>query len=244
MRNIKLTIEYDGTDFLGFQSQASGRTVQQELETALKKLFQRRISVIGSSRTDSGVHAEAQVVNFHVDSKLPIGKIKLGINHYLPEDIAAITAEEAKMGFHAQRNARWKLYEYRIWNARERSPLRCRDFYFYPHKLDVSLMRRAAKLLTGRHDFRAFESSGSRRKSAIRTVRKFLVSRKGNEIRIAIEANGFLYRMARSMVGALLAAGANKLDLAGLKKVIGTGVRNHLIPVVPGHGLTLKKIIF
>lgn len=244
MRNIKLTIEYDGTNFLGFQSQVRGRTVQQELESAVKKLFQKKITVIGSSRTDSGVYAEAQVVNFHVDSKLPIEKIKLGLNHYLPEDIAVVKAEEAKPGFHAQRSAKWKCYEYRIWNVRERSPLRRRNFYFYPRPLDFSLMRQAAKIFVGRHDFRAFESSGSRRKSAVRIVRKFLVQKKGNEIYFTLEANGFLYKMVRSIVGALIAVGSGKIDLARLRGVLKGKMRLHSISVVPGSGLTLKKIIF
>lgn len=244
MRNIKLILEYDGSGFLGFQRQARGRTVQQELEEALKKLFQRKITVTGSSRTDSGVHAEAQIVNFHVHSRLPVEKIKLGINHYLPEDVSVLAAEEVKHSFHAQRSAKWKCYQYLIWNARVRSPLRRRNFYFYPHTLDVSLMRQSTKVFLGRHDFRAFESSGSRRKSALRNIRKLSIQKTGDEICFTIEANGFLYKMVRSIIGALIAAGSGKLDQAGLKKVLEGKIRMHSISVVPGNGLILKKIIF
>ncbi len=258
MRNIKLTIEYDGTDFLGFQSQARGRTVQGELESALQKLFQKKIRVIGSSRTDSGVHAEAQVVNFKVESEIPASKMRPALNRYLPKDIAVVKSEHVQPDFHAQRAAKWKRYEYRIWNGPARSPLRRRDFYFYPvrgfdkttsngvcfRELDIQLMRRAARKLVGRRDFRMFESSGSRRKGAVREVRRLSVQKKGREILIGIEANGFLYRMARSIAGTLVAIGTGKLRPEEFDRFIAGRGRPDCIFVAPAHGLVLKKIIF
>jgi len=243
VRNIKLTLEYDGTHFFGFQTQKKYRTVQSELESALKKLIQKKIKVIASGRTDSGVHAEGQVVNFHVHSKLELPKIQLGLNHYLPEDLAVTEIKEVPPSFHSQYSAKWKIYEYRVFNSRHRSPLeRFRSFYF-PFPLDLRKMKQGAQILSGKHDFRVYESSGGRRKSAVRTIRKFEVRKEGKIICFTVEANGFLYKMVRSMVGTLLQLGSGKLKLADFKEVLESKIRNFVGPTAPPQGLTLKSVI-
>ena len=242
MRNIKLTLEYDGTHFLGFQKQKSRRTIQGELEEALRKLFQRKTRVVGSGRTDSGVHAEAQVANFHIDSKLSVSQVEQGLNHYLPRDIAVLSAKEALPSFHSQYSTKWKVYEYRVLNSKSRSPLKRFYTHHIPFRLEISKMKRAARLLVGKHDFRVFESSGGRRKSAIRTIRKFIVKKQGDIIFFTVEADGFLYKMVRSMVGTLLEVGRGKLGLSDFKKILTSKDRRLIGPTVSPRGLTLKQV--
>lgn len=242
MCNIKLTLEYDGTDFFGSQKQARHRSVQSELETALHKLFRTKTKVILASRTDSGVHAEAQVANFHTHSKIPLGKIQLALNSYLPEDLAVVRIEEVSASFHAQFDARWKTYQYFVWNSTAKTVLQRHNSFFYPGKLNVNQMKRAAKFFLGKHDFRAFEAEGGRRKSAVRTIKKLTVQKKGNAIIFTVESNGFLYKMVRSLVGTLLAVGAEKLTVEDVHKILTTQNRKLIGQTVPARGLILKEI--
>lgn len=244
MRNIKLVLEYDGSRLFGFQRQNSRRTIQGELESVLRKLFHEKIKIIAAGRTDSGVHAEAQVVNFHVDSKLDLAKIQFGLNHYLPEDISVIRIEKVSSSFNSQNSAKRKRYEYRVYNSRHRSPLERTRSFFFPHPLDLSKMKRAARLLSGRRDFQIFESSTGRRKTSIRTIYRFEIEKKGNVICFTAEADGFLYKMVRSMVGTLLSVGSGKISLAGFKKLMTLGQRHQVGPTAPPHGLILKKVIY
>lgn len=244
MRKIKLTLEYDGTHFFGYQSQKKRRTVQDELEKALRQLFQKKIISYGSGRTDSGVHAENQVVHFETSAKFPLSKIQYGLNHYLPRDISAVEIAEAKPSFHAQYSAKWKLYEYRVLHSKHRSPLEYFRACQFPHPLNLKKMKQAAQILQGRHDFRAFESSGGRRKNAVRTIRKFEIKKKGKIISFQVEADGFLYKMVRSMVGTLLEIGSGKMEMTTLKKILTTKDRNLIGPTAPAHGLTLKQVSY
>jgi len=244
VRNIKLTLEYDGTHFFGFQTQKKSRTVQSELESALKKLFQKKIKVAASSRTDSGVHAEGQVVNFHAQSKLELSKIQLALNHYLPEDLAVTEIKEVPSSFHSQYSAKWKTYEYQVFNSRHRSPLKRFCSFYFPYSLNLRKIKQGARFLSGKHDFRVFESSGGRRKSAVRTIRKFEVRREGNVVYFTVEANGFLYKMVRSMVGTILQLGSGKLELANFKEILKLKKRNFVGPTAPPQGLTLKSVTY
>ncbi len=244
MSNLKLTLEYDGTEFFGSQKQARHRTVQAELETALQKLFRKKVNVIFAGRTDSGVHAQAQVVSVRVDTKIPLGKIQLALNSYLPEDVAVVDVEKVSASFHAQFDAKWKTYEYCVWNSTARSPLARRTSLLVPYRLDFSKMRKAAQIFLGRHDFRAFEAEGGRRKTAVRTIRKFAVRKEGKLITFTVESNGFLYKMVRSLVGTLLWVGAGKLVLKDVQEILRTQNRKLIGSTVPSLGLTLKKITY
>ena len=244
MRNVALTLEYDGAHFYGFQVQKNRRTVQSELELALKKLFGKKIRIATSGRTDSGVHAEAQVVHFKTESKLALDKILKGLNHYLPEDLAVTEIQKVPSSFHAQYSAKRKTYEYRIFNSSVRSPLKRTRTFFVPYWLNFSRMKQAARLLRGKHDFRAFEASGSRRKSAVRTIRKLDIKKTGNDIMITVEANGFLYNMVRSLVGTLIEIGRGRMTLSGLKAVLVSKNRSQIGPTAPAHGLTLKRVSY
>ena len=244
MRNIKLILEYDGSRFAGFQRQKAHRTVQNELESALKKLFRRKVGVAASGRTDSGVHAEAQVVNFKTDSEIPLFKIQQALNSYLPEDLAVTEIKEVPTSFHSQFDAKWKIYEYRVLNRKSRSPLERFRTYHVPYLMDLARMRRAARLLVGTYDFRAFEASGGRRKSAVRTIRKFTVEKHGEFIYFTVESNGFLYKMVRSMVGTLLEVGLGRLSLSDFKRILASKDRTLVGPTVPPQGLTLKRVTY
>jgi len=244
VRNVALTLEYDGAHFYGFQVQKNRRTVQSELELALKKLFGKKIRIATSGRTDSGVHAEAQVVHFKTESKLALDKILKGLNHYLPEDLAVTEIQKVPSSFHAQYSAKRKTYEYRIFNSSVRSPLKRTRTFFVPYWLNFSRMKQAARLLRGKHDFRAFEASGSRRKSAVRTIRKLDIKKTGNDIMITVEANGFLYNMVRSLVGTLIEIGRGRMTLSGLKAVLVSKNRSQIGPTAPAHGLTLKRVSY
>lgn len=244
MRTIKLTVEYDGTGFFGFQRQKKHRTIQSELEAALKKLFQKKITAYPAGRTDSGVHAEGQVVHFRVTSPIPLFKIQAGLNTYLPHEIAVTAIEEPPASFHARFSAKRKVYVYHVLNSKARSPLeRFRSFHV-PYPLNIARMKHAAKMLVGTHDFRAFESSGGRRKSAVRTIYRFTVGRKGKHIYFTIESDGFLYRMVRSIVGTLLLVGSGRLSLPDLKKTILEKNRKKVGQTVPSQGLLLKEVIY
>ncbi len=243
MKNIRLILEYDGTHFFGSQKQKKHRTVQGELESALQKLFQKKIKIIASGRTDSGVHAETQVVNFRTNSKIPLFKIGQALNYYLPPDLAVIDAKEVPNSFHSQFSAKWKQYEYRVLNSKVRSPLGRFYTFHFPHPLNLAKMKRAARMLFGTHDFRAFESSGGRRKSAVRTIQKFQIQKRGDIIYFTVEANGFLYKMVRSMVGTLLEVGRSRLSFSDFKKILSLKNRDLVGFTVPPHGLTLKQVI-
>lgn len=244
MRKIKLTLEYDGTHFSGYQTQKNRRTIQNELEKALRQLFQKKIISYGASRTDSGVHAEGQVVHFETSSQLPIKKIQRGLNHYLPQDISVIGISEASSSFHAQYSAKWKVYEYRLLHSRHRSPLESKRAYQVPHPLNLNKMKQATRLLRGKHDFRAFESSGGRRKNAVRTIRKFQIQKKGNMISILVEADGFLYKMVRSLVGTLIEVASGKMELSTLRKILSSKAHDLIGPTAPSQGLILKQVCY
>lgn len=242
MRNIKLTLEYDGTHFSGFQAQPRKRTVQSELEKAFLKLFREKIKISSAAgRTDAGVHARAQVVNFKIASEIPIQNIERALNTYLPEDLAVRKAEEVSPEFHARFQAKSKTYEYLVWNSKTRSPLLAGHAYHFPYPLNMPLMKKTAKLIIGKHDFKSFESK-SEGKNSVRTIFSFSIQKKRDKIRFLIAGDGFLYNMIRSLVGTLLFVGTGKIQLADFRKILRNKTRQHLGPTLPAHGLTLMKV--
>ena len=242
MRNIKLTIRYDGTRYAGWQSQENGLAMQDVIQGAIKQITGKRASLIGSGRTDAGVHAEAQVANFRTSSKIPLEKIRMALNSMLPRDIAVTCVEEAGPKFNAQKSARSKVYRYTIMNNDYMDPL-IRHFAakcFY--KLDIKAMRRAAKYLTGRHDFKSFQTSDSPRKSSIRTVKNIKIEKSGDLVYIYIEADGFLYNMVRSIVGTLVEVGRGKFEIARVRKIVLQRDRRFSGPTMPAKGLCMIAV--
>jgi len=231
MRNIKLTIEYDGTNYFGWQTQRDKRTVQETIEKALKKLFKENIKIAGSGRTDAGVHATGQAANFKIRHSISADNLQKALNSNLPKDIVIIDVKEAGRNFHSRFNAKSKVYRYTILNRIYPSALLRDKVYFYPHALSINLMRRQARYFLGKHDFKPFCNSRSGVKDTARTVKLINIKRdKQGFIRIDIEADGFLYNMARKIVGTLIEAGRGKknMDKAG--------------PTAPAKGLCLLEV--
>ncbi|HEX6124449.1 MAG TPA: tRNA pseudouridine(38-40) synthase TruA [Pyrinomonadaceae bacterium] len=246
--NYKLLIQYDGTDFHGWQVQENDRTIQGELERVLGMLEDAKVNVIGSGRTDAGVHAEGQVANVMMKRPFTPDKLRSAINGNLWRDIRVLKAEKATDEFHARFSARRKTYVYRIVNAPVMSPF-WRRFAHHEHKpLDITRMLNAGRLLLGEHDWTAFSSAHADGESRLRTVLDFtIVSRwdsraVANILEFQISANGFLRYMVRSIIGTLIEVGRGEKDSDTIQTAIVTGDRSLAGKTAPAHGLTLLKV--
>jgi tRNA pseudouridine38-40 synthase len=243
MRNIRLLIEYDGTNYQGWQVQAEGPTVQGMIEEKLARITGETIQLVGSGRTDSGVHAFGQVANFKTRSQLGVDSIQKALNSLLPPDIVIQRAEEVEEGFHARRDSKSKLYEYRILNRSFRSAFRHEYAWHISQKLDLEEMSKATQILIGEHDFSSFRSVGSPTRTATRSVIR-AEWKQGREglIRFEIEANGFLKQMVRALVGTLVEVGRGKIDSQEFQKILESKDRKMAGPTAPAHGLFLKEV--
>jgi tRNA pseudouridine38-40 synthase len=244
-RNIRLLLEYDGTGYHGWQRQLDAATVQGVLEDAVARLTQAPVAIIGSGRTDAGVHARGQVANFRTDSAIPLKAFHQGLNSMLPKDIAVLEASEALPSFHARKSARAKTYEYRILNRSTRSPLhRNHAWWLAPH-LDLPAMTAAAAALPGEHDFTAFRASGS---DNINPVRRVLAAEwrdePGGWLSFTITATGFLRGMVRSLVGTMAEAGRGKAPPLILAELLESGARHLAGPTAPPQGLYLVEVFY
>lgn len=244
MRNIKLIIEFDGSNFCGWQRQPKGRTVQKVIETAIFKATGEDIMINGSSRTDAGVHAREMVANFFTNSTIPGEKFREAINTRLPEDVSIIKSEEVDENFHARYSSKGKTYSYTIINRYERLSLGQQYLYHYKYDLDVNKMREACEYFIGKHDFRAFMSPGSSIKTTVRTIKELHIEQNLDEIKIFITADGFLYNMARIIVGTLIKVGNGKLESEEIKNIIIEGNRKRAGMCVPPNGLILEKVFY
>jgi len=242
MRKIKLTISYDGSRYKGWQLQENGLTVQEELEKSIKKVFGKHHRVHAASRTDAGAHAMAQAVHFNTSSKIPTEKIVPALNKALPDDIAVTRAEEAERDFHARFDASGKLYRYHILNCRERDPFREKYSWRVSYKLDVPLMRREAAFLIGRHDFKSFQARDKRERASVRKLTRLDVKKRGKDLEIEIEADGFLYNMVRNIVGTLIEIGRGYLPPGSMKKILKSRDRAQAGPTAPAKGLFLVEV--
>lgn len=251
MATFKLTLEYDGTEFAGWQTQPEGqRTVQETLERALHDVTGWPVSVVGAGRTDAGVHAEGQVAGCTVETRLEPETLARALNANLPGDLCVVAAAYAGDTFHARRDARSKRYRYAIWNARTPSPLRARRFHHVPAALDVDAMREAARALEGRHDFKSFQAAGSAITQTVRTMSRLAVEasnevdRSGGagELFVEVDGDGFLRHMVRNLVGTLLEVGSGRRDPASLPALLAAQDRREAGPTAPARGLTLVRV--
>jgi tRNA pseudouridine38-40 synthase len=243
-RTLRLVIEYDGTDFAGWQRQVGQRTVQACLEEAFAAMVGGPVRVTGAGRTDAGVHAEGQVVSVQVAARIPPAGFLRGLNTHLPPDIAVRELADAAADFDARRSARGKVYRYSIWNHVVRSPQRARWAWHHRAPLDTQAMREAAAAFVGRHDFRAFRASDCERRTTVRELRSFSVVRDGALITCEVEGTAFLKNMVRIMVGTLVGAGRGELDAAGVAALLAGGDRTQAGVTAPAHGLTLVRVIY
>ncbi|MCF6097633.1 tRNA pseudouridine(38-40) synthase TruA [Thermovorax subterraneus] len=242
--NVKILLEYDGSNYHGWQRQKNALTIQEVVEKAVFKVTGEKVKVIGAGRTDAGVHARGQVANFHTNCRIPVERLPYAINSHLPEDIAVKGAQVVPDDFHARYSAKSKVYSYTIYNAPFPSPLMRKYSYFYPYTLDVGAMQEAAKAFVGVHDFAAFRASGSSVKSSVRNVIRLEVRKASNVITIEVEADGFLYNMVRIIAGTLLEVGSGKLAPEEIPFVISSRDRERAGITLPAHGLCLEKVVY
>jgi tRNA pseudouridine38-40 synthase len=246
--NYKLFIQYDGTDFHGWQSQEGFRTVQGELERALSLLEGKSVNVYGSGRTDAGVHAEGQVASVELEREITPQKLRAAINGNVCRDVRVLAAEPVSPEFHARYSARGKTYLYRVVNAPVMSPFWLRYAYHEARPLDLAQIKTAAELFLGRHDWTAFSAAQSDVEDRVRTITGLDVAERLDErshstlIEIKVSAEGFLRYMVRSIAGALMAVGRGELDCAAIVQAIETGVRPVIAATAPAHGLTLLSV--
>jgi tRNA pseudouridine38-40 synthase len=241
---VRLLLEYDGTEFAGWQVQAGGeRTVQGTLAEALRRVCGAEPEVVGAGRTDAGVHALGQVAGVRVATRLAPRELLRALNAVLPADVAVRASEAAPPGWHPRHDARAKLYRYAIWNGRVRSPRRARFSHFVPRPLDVAAMAEAAAALVGRRDFRSFQAAGSGVEDAVRTVFDAAVyGEPGAEVVLDLEGDGFLRHMVRNVAGTLLQVGLGERPAGSLPALLEARDRRRAGPTAPSRGLTLVQV--
>jgi len=244
VRTFKLTIEYDGTDFNGWQLQSNAnRTVQGELEAVLLKLFKKRVPVIGSGRTDSGVHARGQVAHFRADTSLECDAIQRAFNYNLPYDVTVVLVEEEDDRFHAQHSAKRKTYSYTVLNREYPSALERKRCLFFPRKLNVALMKREAASLVGKMDFSSFANVNlSRKGDAVRSIYRLDIRKCGDFLVFVVEADGFLYKMVRNIVGTLLDVGSGRFPSGSAKNILRARDRRSAGVAAVPQGLCLEEV--
>lgn len=253
MSNFKMTLQYEGTRYQGWQRQESTyNTIQGKLEALLSKMTGQKIEVQGSGRTDAGVHALGQVANFHADTEMTPEEMLEYINSYLPEDIGVISLEKASERFHSRLNARGKTYCYRVICSGLPHIFDRRFAHVITEEVDVDAMRRAASYFLGTHDFKAFTSNKRGKKSTVRTIEEIRIERVGSfsmnrqgiddEIRFTYSGNGFLYHMVRILTGTLLEVGTHKRKPEEMPGILASGSRENAGELVPAKGLTLMEV--
>lgn len=243
-RRLRITVEYDGTDFEGWQRQAPAhRTVQEVLERAIVEVLGEACVVAGAGRTDAGVHARAQVASFATETTIPVHGVIKALNAALPADVAVRDGEDVDVGFDARRAARGKHYAYRIWNRPERSPLHRRTSWHVRRPLDLDAMRRGAAPLLGEHDFSAFRAAGCTARSPVRTLRRVDVS--GTDlVTIDFEATAFLRHMVRNLAGTLVEVGLGARSADDVADILAGRDRTRAGRTAPAHGLTLERVYY
>jgi len=245
VRNLALTISYDGTDFAGWQTQPGFRTVQETLEKAVSEFTGvERVHLNASGRTDAGVHAVGQVANFRTAASYPIETVTRAINARMPGDIAITAAKEMPQEFDANKDARRKLYRYVIHDGPVMSPFMRRYAVHAKYRLDAPAMRRASECLKGRHDFHSFETEWPNRQSSVRTITHLGVSRAGEHVWIDVEADGFLYNMVRSIAGTLMDVGRGHIPESRVAEILNAEDRREAGPTAPPHGLFLMRVAY
>ncbi len=243
MRNIKLTIEYDGTAYHGWQIQPGLKTIQGVMKERIAQITQEKVNLIGAGRTDAGVHALGQVANFKTESAIDVTSLQRGLNSLLAPDIVITGVEEMEERFHARFSARSKIYEYCILNQPYPSAIGRYYTWFIHHGLDISSMKRCGEILIGSHDFSSFRASGDESSHSIREVFRLEIERRnGNLIVVAIEANAFLREMVRSIVGTLVDVGRGKTSFEEFKEIFQAQDRRQAGMTAPARGLFLIEV--
>ncbi len=242
MRCLKLIVKYDGTDFYGFQRIPGRRTVQGELERAIRRVMKENISIVGAGRTDAGVHASGQVVSFSTGCAIPLEKISIALNSILPKDISVSSASEVGPDFHARRSAVSRTYKYTILNSETPDALQARFTHWERFNLDVNLMQKAAGYLLGVHDLSSFCTADPDTCHNIREIKDINVTRQGERVEIEITANAFLRNMARIIVGTLIQVGISRINPEEVKNILEARDRRKAFKTASPSGLCLVNV--
>lgn len=242
MKRIRLIVAYDGTNYCGWQIQPNGITIEEVLNTKLSKILKEDITVIGASRTDSGVHALGNVAVFDTETRIPPERISYALNRELPEDIVIVRSEEVPLDWHPRYRETVKTYEYHIWNSETPNPLRRLYTYFVSYKLDLEKMREAASYLTGEHDFASFCNIHTDVLHTVRTVYELSIEKEGAELILRIRGNGFLYNMVRIIAGTLLRVGRGFYTPKQVQDILLARDRQAAGVTAPAQGLVLVGI--
>lgn len=243
MRNFKMTLQYEGTRYQGWQRQESTEnTIQGKLELLLSRMCGQKVEVQGSGRTDAGVHAKGQVANAHMETDRSPEEILAYMNRYLPEDIGVLAVEEVPERFHSRLNAKGKTYCYQVINSSQPHVFERRYTWRFEEKLDISAMERASKFLLGTHDFAAFTSAKKGKKSTVRTIEEIRIEQEGDMLRFLFSGNGFLFHMVRIIMGTLLEVGTGRRKPEDIPSVLTAGKREQAGMLVPAQGLTLVEV--
>jgi tRNA pseudouridine38-40 synthase len=244
-RNIKLTLAYDGTDFLGWQVQKKGRTVQGVMQEGLARMHGHAVHVLAAGRTDSGVHATGQVANFHsdIDSIAP-GRFRDAVNAYLPPDVRVIASEEAEPRFHARRSARLRVYRYYTLCGPVLLPHLSNYRHWVRRPLDIVKMNEMASVLTGEHDFSCFSAEGDANLSKVRQVRTSAFHVEGDTLIYTIAATSFLWKMVRTIIGTFLMLEEQDLGAREMRLIIESGSRSNAGGTAPAKGLFLERVVY
>ena len=245
MRRIQLIIEYDGTNYAGWQRQENALAVQQVVEERLRKLIREpEIVLHGASRTDAGVHALGQSAHFDTESRIPAEKFSYALNTMLPPDVRIRLSRQVPETFHARFSTKGKRYRYLFHVHPHAGALNRLTHAHIIYPLDTQRMAREASALVGTHDFAAFAASGSVVKDTVRTIYRAEVTRDGDEVKLIVEGNGFLYNMVRIIAGTLVGVGSGKLEPGAFARAIESGNRLDLGVTAPAHGLTLMEVFY
>ena len=242
MKTVKLTIEYVGTRYSGWQVQDNSLSIQQEMETALARILGQKVRIVSSGRTDAGVHARGMVAHFHTDRDLPLSAFREGINRYLPRDIAVQKAESAPPDFHARYCAKGKWYRYTILQAPVSSPLAWPFSWHVQAPLDIEAMAKAADSFVGRHDFSGFRSAYCDAKTTIKEIFSVSVKRDEPMIIFDVRGDGFLRNMVRRMAGTLVEIGLGKKEPGAIETMLTQGKDNRAVLTAPPQGLCLMEV--
>jgi len=245
MRNIKMTIEYDGGRYQGWQRLGdSDKTIQGKIENVLSQLTGTEVEIVGSGRTDAGTHAKGQVANFKTESEMDLSAMQEVLIKNLPQDIIVKKLEEVPERFHSRYHASGKQYSYYVWNQTIPSAFERNYSFHYPEQLDMKKMGKAAGKLTGRHDFLGFSALKKSKKSTVRKLDKITIEKEGDLIHFTFVGEGFLYKMVRILTGTLLEIGTGTLELDAIDEVFETGVRSDAGMAVPSQGLFLDEVYY
>ncbi len=242
MRNIALTVAYEGTNYHGWQCQPGVVTVQEVLRQATGRVVDHPVTLYAGARTDAGVHAFGQVAGFHTEKHIPAYNLIKGVNSLLPRDVRVLSARDEAPDFHARYSAKSKTYVYTILNRPHNSPFYARYAWHIWYPIEVSAMERAARLIRGEHDFASFKKKDEPYESTVRRVLRAGVTRRGDLIFFVVEATGFLRYMVRNLVGTLVLVGSGKLSTAGFEEILRARDREKAGPTAPPQGLFLRRI--